>query len=63
MQIKKTMILKKNFIKTSEGVAGLEWWRKIEEANWCEINGPGTFDQAYKDNYPACIMERCQSLC
>ena len=29
-------------IPTSQAIAGLEWWRRIDGATWRDVNGPGT---------------------
>ncbi|WP_271952256.1 formylglycine-generating enzyme family protein [Ruegeria faecimaris] len=34
------------------GVDGTEWWRHIEGANWRNINGPGTFETAWRPDHP-----------
>ncbi len=39
-------------IMTSVGLAGNEWWRKIEGANWRDINGPGTRSQCWYSDHP-----------
>lgn len=36
----------------TQAVAGAKWWRRVEGANWREINGPGTQDQAFHDDHP-----------
>ncbi len=39
-------------ISTSRGVAGNEWWRRIEGANWQDINGPNTRSLFWHSNHP-----------
>lgn len=39
-------------IETSQGVVGTEWWRRIDGANWRDINGPGTFAEAWHADHP-----------
>lgn len=39
-------------IRLSEGVVGHEWWRRIEGANWRDINGPGTARTAWHPDHP-----------
>lgn len=34
------------------GVAGAEWWRRVDGANWKEINGPGTRDDCWHPDHP-----------
>lgn len=34
------------------GVAGTEWWRRVEGANWLDVNGPGTFETAWFPDHP-----------
>ncbi|SLN25201.1 Serine/threonine-protein kinase pkn1 [Pseudoruegeria aquimaris] len=36
----------------TRGVAGAEWWRRVDGANWREINGPGTQAEAWKPDHP-----------
>jgi sulfatase modifying factor 1 len=33
-------------------VPGTEWWRRMDGANWSEINGPGTRVQAWHPDHP-----------
>ena len=37
-------------VDASEGVAGVEWWRKIDGATWRLINGPGSEDDWHPDH-------------
>jgi formylglycine-generating enzyme required for sulfatase activity len=39
-------------IKESVGVAGADWWRRIDGANWRDINGPGTYETACHPDHP-----------
>ena len=39
-------------IGTSQGVAGSEWWRRIDGANWQNINGPGSQETAWHADHP-----------
>jgi formylglycine-generating enzyme len=39
-------------IPLTQGVAGLEWWRRVEGSNWRDINGPGTYEQAWFSEHP-----------
>jgi len=34
------------------GVGGTEWWRRADGANWLDINGPSTRDDAWHPNHP-----------
>ncbi len=34
------------------GVAGTEWWRSVEGANWLEVNGTGTLETAWFHDHP-----------
>lgn len=34
------------------GVAGLEWWRRVDGATWREVNGPGTADTTWHPDHP-----------
>lgn len=40
-------------IKTSQAVAGIEWWRRIDGANWRDVNGPGTRETHWHPDHPA----------
>lgn len=37
-------------IATSQAVQGVEWWRKIDGADWRSINGPGSEDDWHADH-------------
>lgn len=39
-------------IQLSEGVVGHEWWRRIDGANWRDINGPGSEQTAWHPDHP-----------
>lgn len=39
-------------IGTSQAVEGSEWWRRIDGANWRDINGPGSQEAAFKLDHP-----------
>ncbi|WP_102107456.1 SUMF1/EgtB/PvdO family nonheme iron enzyme [Oceaniglobus roseus] len=39
-------------IPVSQGVAGIEWWRRIDGATWRDINGPGTAETAWHPDHP-----------
>ena len=39
-------------INVSQGVAGIEWWRRIDGANWRDINGPGSQETAWHADHP-----------
>lgn len=34
------------------GVDGIEWWRRVDGANWRDINGPGSKDAAWHPDHP-----------
>ena len=36
----------------TQGVASVEWWRRVDGATWRDVNGPGTFDTAWKPDHP-----------
>jgi len=36
----------------TEGVAGIEWWRRVDGANWRDINGPGTAEEFWLPDHP-----------
>ncbi len=38
------------------GVKDVEWWRRVDGANWRDINGPGTMDDAWNPDHPAVHM-------
>lgn len=37
----------------SQGVAGVEWWRRVDGANWRDVNGPGTEADCWNPDHPA----------
>ena len=39
-------------IGATQGVVDVEWWRRVDGANWRDINGPGTMAQAWHPNHP-----------
>lgn len=39
-------------IGATHGVEGVEWWRRVDGANWREINGPGTSEEAWHPDHP-----------
>lgn len=36
----------------TKGVQGLEWWRRVDGANWRDINGPSTTDDCFHNEHP-----------
>lgn len=36
----------------TQAVQGIEWWRRVEGANWQNINGPDTMEDAYHPDHP-----------
>ncbi len=34
------------------GVKDVDWWRRVDGANWRDINGPGTMDAAWDPDHP-----------
>ncbi|CUH76215.1 Serine/threonine-protein kinase pkn1 [Tritonibacter multivorans] len=34
------------------GVKDVEWWRRVDGANWRDINGPGTMETAWRPDHP-----------
>lgn len=36
----------------TQGVVDVEWWRRVDGANWREINGPGTMADAWQPDHP-----------
>ncbi|OSP54794.1 formylglycine-generating enzyme family protein [Pseudoruegeria sp. SK021] len=36
----------------TQGVAGIEWWRKVDGANWRDISGPGTQSAECHPDHP-----------
>lgn len=43
-------------IGATHGVSGVEWWRRVDGANWREVNGPGTASQAWHPDHPVVHM-------
>lgn len=39
-------------IGPTQGVVDVEWWRRVEGANWRDINGPGTAGTAWMPDHP-----------
>ncbi|MGI9366671.1 MAG: formylglycine-generating enzyme family protein [Rhizobiaceae bacterium] len=39
-------------ISETQGVEGVEWWRKVDGANWKEVNGPETHNDAWFADIP-----------
>ncbi len=39
-------------VRETEGVSGVEWWRKVDGANWRDINGPGSQDKVWHPEHP-----------
>ena len=37
-------------IAETQGVAGTEWWRRVDGANWRDVNGPGTAKMSHPDH-------------
>ena len=40
----------------TDGVAGSEWWRRVDGANWRDIHGPGSAEQAWHPDHPVVHM-------
>ena len=36
----------------TEGVREVEWWRRVDGANWRDVNGPGTQKSHWKEDHP-----------
>ena len=34
------------------GVHGVEWWRRVDGANWRDISGPGSMSNTWQENHP-----------
>lgn len=41
-------------IENPLGVEGTEWWRRVEGANWLDINGPAVMDKVGSLTTPSC---------
>ena len=39
-------------ISETQAIKGNEWWRKVDGANWRNINGPDTFEAAHQPEHP-----------
>lgn len=39
-------------IGATQGVVDVEWWRRVDGANWRDINGPGTAEAAWMPDHP-----------
>jgi len=39
-------------VGATHGVAAVEWWRRVEGANWRDINGPNTMAGAWYPDHP-----------
>lgn len=39
-------------IRQTQGVVGVEWWRRVDGASWRDIHGPGTGAHAWKPEHP-----------
>ena len=37
----------------TEGVSGVEWWRKVDGATWRDVQGPGSEARAWHADHPA----------
>lgn len=37
-------------ITETQGVAGTEWWRRVDGANWRDVHGPGSADASHLDH-------------
>lgn len=40
----------------TEGVLGVEWWRRVDGANWRDVNGPGTAEYSWHPDHPVVHM-------
>lgn len=40
-------------IGLTQGVPEVQWWRKVDGADWREVNGPGTKNVAWHPDHPA----------
>ncbi|MEV8468352.1 formylglycine-generating enzyme family protein [Fluviibacterium sp. DFM31] len=36
----------------TQGIQGVEWWRRVDGANWRDINGPGTQAETWFPDHP-----------
>lgn len=39
-------------IGATPAVQGIEWWRRVEGANWQNVNGPDTMGESFHPNHP-----------
>ncbi len=39
-------------IQYTQGVAAFEWWRRVDGANWRNVRGPSTSDEAWFPDHP-----------
>lgn len=39
-------------IAVTQGVIGIEWWRRVDGANWRDIVGPNSQDQVWHEDHP-----------
>ncbi|MGB7242013.1 MAG: formylglycine-generating enzyme family protein [Sulfitobacter sp.] len=39
-------------VGATQAVAAVEWWRRVDGANWRDINGPNTMAQAWHADHP-----------
>ncbi len=39
-------------IRETLAVHGVEWWRRVDGANWRDVCGPGTREQAWQPDHP-----------
>lgn len=39
-------------VEGTQGVVGVEWWRRSDGANWRDIHGPGTHEDAWQPDHP-----------
>lgn len=39
-------------VKLTRGVEGVEWWRRVDGANWRDINGPGSRQAVWHPDHP-----------
>lgn len=39
-------------VSATRGVNGVEWWRRVDGANWRDLNGPGTEATAWHPDHP-----------
>jgi len=39
-------------VGATQAVQGIEWWRRVEGANWQNVNGPSTQEEAFHPDHP-----------